>query len=151
MGKSMDRWEIALWGTVSFLIPFAEGSHFLGGIRNALQPQGSLPRHRDGEWGLGDAAGQTPQGGQRDTAGLLLISDSHGGASRVVMCVCVCVCVCVCMCVCCGEARLGIVRLGTLVLSVINQSPFTFYLFSTELSKKCIVMIRASVYRRSSL
>ena len=86
-----------MWGTVSFLILFVEGSHFLGGIRNALQPQGSLPRHGDGEWGLGNAAGLMPQEGGRDIAGLMPISIFHGGASKL-WCLCVwCVCVYVCV------------------------------------------------------
>ena len=61
------------------------------------------------------------------------------------------VCVCMCVCMCCGEAHLGIVRLGTLVLFVISQSALTFYPFSMELSKNYFIMIRASVPRGSSL
>lgn len=32
----------------------------LGGVLNAPQPQGSLPRHRDGLWALG-SGGSTPK------------------------------------------------------------------------------------------
>ena len=65
-----------MWRTVSSLVLFVEGSHFLGGIRDALQPQGSWPRHRDGEQGLGDEAELMLQEGGRGTAGLLPISVS---------------------------------------------------------------------------
>lgn len=82
-----------MWGTVSFLVLFVEGSHFLGGIRDALQPQGSLPRHRDGERHLGNAAGLILQEGGRDTAGLLPISVSWR-SQQVTVLVCLgCVCV----------------------------------------------------------
>lgn len=83
-----------MWGTISFLVLFVEGSHFLGGICEALQPQGSRPRHRDGERGLGNAAGLMLQEGGRDTAGLLPISVSWR-SQQVTVLVCLGVCVCV--------------------------------------------------------
>ena len=102
-----------MWRTVSFLLLFVEGSHVLGHIRDALQPQGSQPRHRDGERGLGNAAGLMPQegGGARQVC---CPFQSHGGASKS-RCLCVWG-----VCVCCGEAHLGIFRPGTLVLFVIR-------------------------------